>query len=347
MRDKKVIVTGGAGFIGSEMVRTLVLKQNCDVLTIDKLSYASSLDSLESLKSHSRHRFLQLDLCSHKNLSEAVAEFQPDVVFHFAAESHVDRSISGPKAFVDSNVTGTFNLLEACRSYWKTLAVNLRKKFRFVHVSTDEVFGSLGDSGFFDENSPYQPNSPYSASKAASDHLVRAWFHTYEFPTITSNCSNNFGPFQHPEKLIPQTIARAVAGEPIPVYGKGTNVRDWLFVEDHVQALLLMAQSGVPGEVYCVGCKNERNNLEIVKSICALLNRKLPQRKREDLNSLIEFVADRPGHDFRYAINPAKIQSKLGFAAKSQFELQLEHTIDWYLNNGEWVAQALKRTKGN
>jgi len=332
---KRFLVTGGAGFIGSAFVRHAVAATDHHVLVVDKLTYAGNLDSLAPVKDHPRFRFVRADIADAAAMKAALADFQPDVILHLAAESHVDRSIDGPGAFVETNVVGTFVLLQQALGYWRALPKSKAEGFRFHHVSTDEVFGSLGAHGQFSEDSPYRPNSPYSASKAASDHLVRAWHHTYGLPVLISNCSNNFGPCHFPEKLIPLIILNALEGKPLPVYGKGENVRDWLYVEDHARALLVIAERGRVGQSYNVGANCERANIAVVRAICALMDELAPDaigpRER-----LITFVADRPGHDLRYAMDARKLREELGWAPQETFESGLRKTVEWYLTNRPW-----------
>ncbi|MGH8147091.1 MAG: dTDP-glucose 4,6-dehydratase [Rhodanobacteraceae bacterium] len=335
-----LLVTGGAGFIGGNFVLQAVA-DGLIVVNLDKLTYAGNLDTLKSLEGNSRHVFVQGDIGDNALVSRLLVEHRPDAVVNFAAESHVDRSIDGPAAFVETNVVGTLALLEAVRDYWKALDDTAKNNFRFLHVSTDEVYGSLGTEGKFTEATPYAPNSPYSASKASSDHLVRAFQHTWGLPTLTTNCSNNYGPYQFPEKLIPLIIARALAGEKLPVYGDGRNIRDWLFVEDHCSAIRRVLEAGRVGETYNVGGDAERENIHVVKTICALLDGKRPlpdDRKRE---SLIEFVKDRPGHDRRYAIDSSKLQRELGWKPTLSFEAGIARTVGWYLANQPWVQRVL------
>jgi dTDP-glucose 4,6-dehydratase len=330
----RVIVTGGAGFIGSALVRHLVLDNGYEVLNIDALTYAGNLASLRDVDGKSNYRFLKADICDRGAMDQALAEFRPDRVMHLAAESHVDRSITGAADFIQTNVVGTFTLLEVAREYWSKLDVTSQDTFRFLHVSTDEVYGSLGDEGLFTEQTPYDPSSPYSASKASSDHLAKAWQRTYGLPVVVSNCSNNYGPYHFPEKLIPLTILNALVGERLPVYGKGENVRDWLYVEDHARALDIIAERGRIGETYNVGGRNERRNIEVVRAICGVLDRLSPgDRPRPEL---IEFVTDRPGHDARYAIDATKLESELGWRAQENFETGIEKTVQWYLDNQWW-----------
>lgn len=326
-------VTGGAGFIGSAMVRRLIASGE-QVIVADALTYAGNMASLESVRQSPAFRFVQIDIRDFNAVAGSVAAEQPDVILHLAAESHVDRSISGARDFIETNVTGTFNMLEAARAYWEGLPAGKRAAFRFLHVSTDEVFGSLGEDGTFSEETAYDPRSPYSASKAASDHLARAWFHTHGLPVLVSNCSNNYGPCQLPEKLIPLTILNALAGEPLPVYGDGRQVRDWLHVEDHCAALELITRKGVPGETYTVGGRNERRNIDVVHAICYLLDKMRPANFRR--RDLIEFVRDRPGHDHRYAIDATKLETRLGWRARYGFDEGLAETVAWYLANEDW-----------
>ncbi|WEX75115.1 dTDP-glucose 4,6-dehydratase [Sinorhizobium numidicum] len=330
----RVLVTGGAGFIGSAVVRHLVLKKGHEVLTVDKLTYAGTQTSLAAVADHSNHRFLKADICDQRLITEAFETFRPDRVMHLAAESHVDRSITGARAFIETNVFGTFNMLECARCYWMSLEPKQRQVFRFLHVSTDEVYGSLSDQGLFTEQTAYDPSSPYSASKASSDHLAKAWARTYGLPVVVSNCSNNYGPYHFPEKLIPLVIINALEGRPLPVYGTGANVRDWLYVEDHARALDLIAERGLIGETYNVGGSNERRNIEVVKRICELMDKHRPQPSPHE--SLISFVADRPGHDTRYAIDATRLEKELGWKAVENFDSGIEKTVLWYLENEWW-----------
>jgi dTDP-glucose 4,6-dehydratase len=335
----RVIVTGGAGFIGSALVRHLVLEKGYEVLTIDALTYAGNQASLKLVEAAPNHHFLKANICDRAAMDAAIADFAPDRIMHLAAESHVDRSITGAADFIHTNIVGTFTLLEAARAYWNGLAQPAKDAFRFLHVSTDEVYGSLGAEGLFEESTPYDPSSPYSASKAASDHLAKAWQRTYGLPVVVSNCSNNYGPYHFPEKLIPLTILNALEGKPLPVYGKGDNVRDWLYVEDHARALDLIVERGEPGETYNVGGRNERQNIEVVRRICAILDQLVPaERPRE---SLISYVTDRPGHDARYAIDASKLENELGWRAQEDFDTGIEKTVRWYLDN-EWWWRPLK-----
>lgn len=331
----KFLVTGGAGFIGSAVVRKLIGETQHEVCVVDKLTYAGNLASLEPVSGSNRYRFEQADIGDGERMKAIFADFAPNVVMHLAAESHVDRSIDGPAAFIETNIVGTFTLLQEALRYFRALPADGKDGFRFHHISTDEVFGSLGADGFFREDTAYQPNSPYSASKAASDHLVRAWHHTYGLPVVMTNCSNNYGPYHFPEKLIPLMIINALEGKPLPVYGNGLNVRDWLFVDDHADALLTVATSGKLGESYNIGGHNEKPNIEVVKTICAILDELKPDpagpRER-----LITYVTDRPGHDARYAIDAGKIGSELGWTPKETFETGLRRTIEWYLAHPKW-----------
>ena len=334
----KIIVTGGAGFIGSAVVRTILAETDWQVINLDKLTYAGNLDSLASVAGNPRYKFVHLDICDKAGVADLLAAECPNAIMHLAAESHVDRSIEGPAAFVETNVVGTFNLLEKALAYWRTLDAGAQGRFRFHHVSTDEVYGSLGAEGLFREDNPYQPNSPYSASKAASDHFVRAWHHTYGFPSLITNCSNNYGPFHFPEKLIPLNILRGLDGKPMPVYGKGENVRDWLYVEDHARALITVMAKGRVGEVYNIGGNAERRNIDVVNAICDLLDEMLPRARHRDL---ITFVTDRPGHDLRYAIDSGKLQTELGWRPRESFESGLAKTVRWYLDNKPWWERIL------
>jgi dTDP-glucose 4,6-dehydratase len=330
----RVLVTGGAGFIGSAVCRLLVGTPNIEVINVDKLTYAANLRSLDSIVHDRRYQFVQADICDRCAINTVFKTFEPNAVLHLAAESHVDRSITGASAFIETNILGSYQLLEAAREYFERLPSDLRARFRFIHVSTDEVYGSLGVSGRFHEKSPYQPSSPYSASKAASDHLAYAWYKTYGLPVIVSNCSNNYGPFQFPEKLIPLTILNALEGRPLPVYGTGSNVRDWLFVEDHAAGLVKLLERGSPGEKYNFGGDSERTNLSVVESICEILDRIVPSVQPR--RSLITFVEDRPGHDLRYAIDAAHAHGQLGWKPRESFESGLERTVRWYLDHQEW-----------
>src|SRR5215204_3702545 len=336
---KRILVTGGAGFIGSAVVRELISVTRHKVLVLDKLTYAGNLDNLQPVAQNPRYEFVQADIVDGPRMRELLATFRPDVIMHLAAESHVDRSIDGPGTFIQTNVVGTFTLLQAALEHWRTLSGPAREGFRFHHVSTDEVFGSLGPDGFFTEATPYQPNSPYSASKAASDHLVRAWHHTYGLPVVLSNCSNNYGPYHFPEKLIPLTILNALEGKPLPVYGKGENVRDWLYVEDHARALLTIAEGGRVGESYNVGGNSEKTNLEVVRMICALVDAVAPNGGSSPRERLVTFVEDRPGHDLRYAIDASKVRDELGWVPSETFESGLRKTVQWFIENEAWWSR--------
>ena len=339
---KRIAVTGGCGFIGSALVRLLMAETEHEILNIDKLTYAASPASIPGAGGNPRYRLFEADIADAAAMRKVFEDFQPDAVMHLAAESHVDRSIDGPQEFITTNIVGTFTLLQEALRYWRGLPKEKAGHFRFQHISTDEVFGSLGATGLFTEESPYQPNSPYSASKAASDHLVRAWRHTYGLPVLVTNCSNNYGPYQFPEKLIPHMIIKGVFGEPMPVYGDGLNVRDWLYVEDHARALVLVLERGVLGETYNIGGKNERTNLHIVETICDQLDRLSP-REGQLRRALITYVHDRPGHDRRYAIDATKIETELGWRARESFETGIEKTIAWYLKSGDWWRAILDR----
>ena len=330
---RNVLVTGGAGFIGSAVCRHLV-GEGVNVLNLDALTYAGNLKSLAVIDNAPNYRFAKINVCDRRAVSEAMQAFEPDHVIHLAAESHVDRSITGSDAFIETNIIGTFSMLEAARGYWLDLKRGKRDAFRFLHVSTDEVYGSLGDDGFFSETTAYDPSSPYSASKAASDHLVSAWARTYGFPAVISNCSNNYGPYHFPEKLIPLIILNAIHGKKLPVYGEGANIRDWLYVEDHARALDLIAKRGRIGEKYNVGGRNERRNIDVVRRICAILDKLRPIERPYE--TLIEFVADRPGHDLRYAIDATKLERELGWKALETFDTGIEKTVRWYLANEWW-----------
>lgn len=334
--ELRVVVTGGAGFIGSAVVRHLIGKTRHRVLVVDKLTYAGNLDSIAPVAADPRYAFARIDIAERTEIDSAIASFAPHVIMHLAAESHVDRSIDGPDAFVRTNVTGTHALLEAALRHWRALAPAERRRFRFHHVSTDEVFGSLGETGRFDETTPYDPRSPYSATKAASDHLVRAWGNTYGLPVVVTNSSNNYGPYHFPEKLVPLTILNALEGKPLPVYGRGENVRDWLHVEDHAEALIAVAERGRPGETYCIGGNAERRNIDVVRAVCTLLDAIVPDPRIGPRERLITFVEDRPGHDARYAIDTAKITGELGWCPRRSFERGLEETVRWYLENRTW-----------
>ena len=335
----KVLVTGGAGFIGSAVIRHILSQTGDSVVNVDKLTYAGNLESLAAVSGSERYRFEQVDICDQAALERVFAAHRPDAVMHLAAESHVDRSIEGPAAFVQTNIVGTYTLLEACRQYWQGLRGAARDAFRFHHVSTDEVFGDLeGPEGLFTESTPYAPSSPYSASKASSDHLVRAWYRTYGLPVLLTNCSNNYGPYHFPEKLIPLMILNALEGKPLPVYGRGDQVRDWLYVEDHARALCQVIARGRLGETYNIGGHNEKSNLQVVESLCDLLQELAPVAQRR-YRDLITFVQDRPGHDHRYAIDAGKIERELGWAPRETFESGLRKTVQWYLDNQNWCAR--------
>ena len=341
---KKILVTGGAGFIGSAVVRHIIENTQDSVVNVDKLTYAGNLESLESVENNLRYTFEQVDICDAKALACVFEQHKPDAVMHLAAESHVDRSIDGPAAFIETNIVGTYTLLEAARTYWNTLSNEGKTAFRFHHISTDEVYGDLeGTDDLFTETTPYAPSSPYSASKASSDHLVRAWLRTYGLPTIVTNCSNNYGPFHFPEKLIPLMILNALDGKPLPVYGNGQQIRDWLFVEDHARALYKVVTEGKVGETYNIGGHNEKANIDVVRTICQLLEELVPNKpkgvvKYEDL---ITYVKDRPGHDVRYAIDAAKIGRELGWKPQETFESGIRKTVEWYLNNKKWWTRVL------
>jgi dTDP-glucose 4,6-dehydratase len=339
----RIIVTGGAGFIGSALVRHLV-GQGHEVLTIDALTYAGNRASLRDVEANPRHRFVHADICDRGAMEAAFADFQPQRVMHLAAESHVDRSISGAADFIQTNVVGTFTLLDVARGFWSKLRADAADTFRFLHVSTDEVYGSLGEEGLFREDTPYDPSSPYSASKAASDHLAKAWARTYGLPVVVSNCSNNYGPYHFPEKLIPLVILNALQGRELPVYGAGENIRDWLYVEDHARALDIIASKGRIGETYNVGGRNERRNIDVVRRICHLLDAMVPGEQPRE--TLIRFVADRPGHDERYAIDATRLETELGWRAQETFDTGIEKTVRWYLDNGWWWQPLRERYDG-
>jgi dTDP-glucose 4,6-dehydratase len=337
--SKTVLLTGGAGFIGSALVRYLINHTDTVVVNVDKLTYAGSLHSLGGADASDRHHFYQNDIIDTEAMRRLTEKYQPDYIMHLAAESHVDRSIDGPGEFIQTNIVGTYNLLQVALEYYQSLDGAKQDAFKFHHISTDEVYGSLGAEGLFTETTRYKPNSPYSASKASSDHLVRAWNKTYKLPVVISNCSNNYGPFQFPEKLVPLIIQKALAGEPLPIYGKGDNIRDWLFVDDHVKALWTIVTQGVNGEVYNVGGHNEKTNIEVVTTMCAILDDITPRADGKKYAEQITYVADRPGHDRRYAIDAAKIERELGWTPVETFETGIRKTVEWYLSNVEWVAK--------
>ena len=341
MSSHTLFVTGGAGFIGSALIRLLIAESDLRIVNIDKLTYAGNLESLAVLASHPRYVFSQTDICDGAALDSLFAEHRPLGVIHLAAESHVDRSIHGPGDFIQTNIVGTYTLLEATRAYWMTLSAEEKPGFRFHHVSTDEVYGSLGADGLFTETTPYRPNSPYSASKASSDHLVRAWLHTYGLPVLITNCSNNYGPCQFPEKLIPLMILNALQGKPLPIYGKGDNVRDWLYVDDHARALHLVFARGTPGETYNIGGHNEMTNLEVVDTLCELLDELRPRSDGRSYREQKTFVADRPGHDRRYAIDASKIERDLGWNPQEDFASGMRQTVAWYLANPDWIEHVV------
>ena len=340
MKDiKTILVTGGAGFIGSELVRHLLNSSNHYVVNVDKLTYSGNLQSLESIESSSRYLFEKIDICDANEFHRVLVQSKPDTIIHLAAESHVDRSIDGPSEFIQTNIFGTYNILEQTKNYWQSLQGEKKDNFRFLHVSTDEVYGDLDETDdYFSEETPYNPSSPYSASKASSDHLVRAWHRTYNLPVLITNCSNNYGPYQFPEKLIPHIILNAIAGKELPIYGDGKQIRDWLFVNDHVKALLTVGFYGVIGETYNIGGSNEIQNIDVVNRICDLLDELIPERLNglSSFSELITFVKDRPGHDFRYAIDASKIKNNLGWKPKEDFLSGIRKTVEWYLNNLSW-----------
>ena len=343
----KILVTGGAGFIGSAVCRYLVQEKKYRVVNVDCLTYASNLSSLEKIAGHKSYSFYQINICDGPAISSVLRCEQPDAIMHLAAESHVDRSITGPAAFVETNIRGTYELLEAARNYWSALPASRNERFRFLHVSTDEVFGSLGDDGRFTPDTRYNPSSPYSASKAASDHLAMAWHRTYGLPVVLSNCSNNYGPYHFPEKLIPLMITNALLGRDLPIYGSGAQVRDWLYVEDHARALTNICEDGKPGESYLVGGRNERTNLDVVDMIVRILDRLRPRDDGLSYQEQVCFVEDRPGHDHRYAIDPTKLESQLGWRAAETFETGIEKTVAWYLaNEAWWMPLRLRRYTG-
>ncbi|MFT5759929.1 MAG: dTDP-glucose 4,6-dehydratase [Alteromonadaceae bacterium] len=334
----KILVTGGAGFIGSAVIRNIINNTSDSVINLDKLTYAGNLESLSEIEISERYSFEQVDICNRAELDRVFTTHQPDAVMHLAAESHVDRSIDGPAEFIETNIVGTYTLLEATRQYWNELEQSKKESFRFHHISTDEVYGDLeGTTDLFTETTSYDPSSPYSASKASSDHLVRAWLRTYGLPTIITNCSNNYGPYHFPEKLIPLVILNALEGKPLPIYGNGMQIRDWLYVEDHARALYKVVTEGIVGETYNIGGHNEKQNIDVVESICELLNELVPQDR--NYKEQIIFVTDRPGHDMRYAIDASKIERELGWMPKETFETGLRKTVEWYLANGNWCKR--------
>lgn len=335
-RSQRIIVTGGAGFIGSAVIRRMMETRDWQVLNLDKLTYAGNLESLASVEGDHRYQFVKGDICDRELVRRVFKDFKPTGIMHLAAESHVDRSIDNPGEFIQTNILGTYQLLEVARAYWTELNKQEKSTFRFHHISTDEVYGSLGEIGYFTEASPYQPNSPYSASKASSDHLVRAWRETFQLPTITINCSNNYGPYQFPEKLIPLIILNAIEGKPLPIYGNGEHTRDWLYVDDHAEALLTVFERGAIGQTYNIGGHSEKKNVEVVTTICRLLDEIKPMLGGKKYESLINYVEDRPGHDFRYAIDPSKISRDLGWKPKETFESGIRKTVHWYLENLSW-----------
>ena len=338
MTNKNILVTGGAGFIGSAVIRYLINETNSNVLNIDKLTYAGNLESLETVSNNPRYQFLHADICDKSAMTKAFQDFQPNIVMHLAAESHVDRSIDGPMDFIQTNIIGTYTLLEVARNYWQNLTEDKKSRFKFHHISTDEVYGDLeGTDDLFTEETSYSPSSPYSASKASSDHLVRAWYRTYGLPVVVTNCSNNYGPYHFPEKLIPLVILNALDGKPLPVYGDGKQIRDWLYVEDHARALYLVANTAKVGETYNIGGHNEKQNIEVVKKICQILDNLKPREDGDKYESLITFVKDRPGHDLRYAIDASKINKELGWQPQETFESGIQKTVEWYLANEDWV----------
>jgi dTDP-glucose 4,6-dehydratase len=337
--SKTVLLTGGAVFIGSALVRYLINDTDTTVINVDKLTYAGSLHSLGGADASDRHHFHKEDIIDADAIRSLVEQYKPDYIMHLAAESHVDRSIDGPGEFIQTNIVGTYNLLQIAREYYETLSGAKKDAFKFHHISTDEVYGSLGETGLFTETTRYKPNSPYSASKASSDHLVRAWNKTYKLPVVISNCSNNYGPFQFPEKLVPLIIQKAIAGESLPIYGKGDNIRDWLFVDDHVKALWKIVTEGVDGEVYNVGGHNEKTNIEVVQTMCAILDDLQPRADGKPYVEQITYVADRPGHDRRYAIDATKIEKELAWTPEETFDTGIRKTVEWYLNNAEWIAK--------
>ena len=339
----RVFVTGGAGFIGSCLVRHLIAASPHELLVFDKLTYAATLTSLASVEADPRFRFVKGDICDADAVESTISAFDPDIIVHLAAESHVDRSIDGPQAFIETNIVGTSVLLQAARKQWARLSGERKERFRFHHVSTDEVFGALGDTGYFNETTAYDPRSPYSATKAGSDHLVRAWYHTYGLPVTITNCSNNYGPYHFPEKLIPLIILKALGGEKLPVYGKGENIRDWLYVEDHARAIQMVFERAAPGTTYTVGGHAERRNIDVVRTVCGILDRMSPRADGKAYAEQIDFVLDRPGHDFRYAIDCSKLEADLGWHPSENFESGLEKTVRWYLDRPDWWRPLLER----
>ena len=342
----KILVTGGAGFIGSAVIRHLIANTDHSVVNVDSLTYAGNLSTLDSVADDFRYSFEEVSVCDASALQEVFAKHEPDAVMHLAAESHVDRSIDGPGTFIQTNIVGTFTLLEAARRHWLSLTGDQKELFRFHHVSTDEVYGSLGEDDLFTEQTPYDPSSPYSASKAASDHLVRAWNRTYGLPVVVTNCSNNYGPYQFPEKLIPLMITSALAGKPLPIYGTGQNVRDWLYVDDHARALVTVLERGRVGETYNIGGNSERTNLDVVHTICRLMDELVPESEYRPHANLIQFVADRPGHDHRYAIDASKARHELEWVPLETFETGLRKTVQWYLDNDDWCRRAVAERYG-
>lgn len=335
-----IIVTGGAGFIGSAVIRHIIKNTDNQVLNVDKLTYAGNLESLVDVEYNPRYSFKQIDICDAEAVGQAFDDFQPDLIMHLAAESHVDRSIDGPAEFINTNIVGTYTLLEAARKYWQALEDEKKSTFKFHHISTDEVYGDLeGTTDLFTETTSYAPSSPYSASKASSDHLVRAWYRTYGLPVVITNCSNNYGPYHFPEKLIPLVILNALDGKPLPIYGKGNQIRDWLYVEDHARALYKVVTEGAIGETYNIGGHNEKQNIEVVKTICSILDKLQPQPNNKPYESLITFVTDRPGHDVRYAIDASKIKSDLDWTPEETFDSGIRKTVEWYLDNLEWCRR--------
>lgn len=337
----KIFITGGAGFIGSALIRYIITETNHEVINIDKLTYAGNLESLLPVASDPRYHFEQIDICDSVKINNLFEQYQPDAIMHLAAESHVDRSIDGPLEFVQTNVMGTAVLLDEAKKYWNQLNEEKKSTFRFHHISTDEVYGSLDETGLFREDTPYDPSSPYSASKSSSDHMVRAWHRTYGLPVVITNCSNNYGPYQFPEKLIPLMLLNAQEGKPLPIYGKGNQVRDWLYVDDHVKALFTVLEKGTPGETYNIGGNNEKTNMEVVHTICNILAELLPDSPHAPFKNLITYVADRPGHDLRYAIDASKIQRELNWEPEETFETGIRKTLEWYLENPEWSQHVL------